>query len=371
MFCIRNIIEQQAITVYVVDMKELIVKNKKIGGNNPIFIVAEMSANHLGDFGRGVKIIKAAATAGADAIKLQTYTPDTITINSDKEYFQINNGSIWNGKTLYNLYQEAYTPWEWQPKLKKIAEEEGLICFSTPFDKTAVDFLEQELNPPLYKVASYEITDIPLIEYIAEKKKPVILSNGIARLNDLELAVDTIKNKGNYKIVILNCVSSYPSSIEEYNLKIIPNLAETFDVISGLSDHTIGITVPILSVVFGTKIIEKHFTLDRASGGPDALFSLEPAEFAQMVKAVREAEKTMGKVTYELTEKQKKGREDARSLFTVVDIKTGEKFTEQNIKSVRPAYGLHPKYYNQILGKKAKKDIGKGEPLSWKLVDND
>jgi pseudaminic acid synthase len=352
-------------------MKELIVENKRIGENNTIFIVAEMSSNHLGNFDRAVKIIQAAAFAGADAIKLQTYTPDTITINSDKKYFQINCGSIWDGRTLYDLYKEAYTPWEWQPKLKKIAEEEGLICFSTPFDKGAVDFLERELNPPLYKIASYEITDIPLIEYIAEKRKPVILSSGIAKLSDLELALDTIKYMGNKKIGILKCVSSYPSDIEEYNLETISNLAETFDVIAGLSDHTIGTTVPVLAVAYGAKIIEKHFTLDRASGGPDALFSLEPTEFAHMVKAIREAEKAVGKITYELTEKQKKGRELGRSLFAVVDIKAGNKFTEENIKSVRPAYGLHPKYYKHILGKKAKRDIEKGEPLRWELVNND
>ena len=368
--CQRNrlYIENDRYKGYYFIMNEFTVKNKRIGGNNPIFIVAEMSSNHLGDFDRAVKIIQAAALAGADAIKLQTYTPDTITINSNKKYFQINCGSIWDGRTLYDLYKEAYTPWEWQSKLKKIAEEEGLICFSTPFDKGAVDFLERELNPPLYKIASYEITDIPLIEYIAEKKKPVILSNGIATLSDLELALDTIKHKGNKKIGILKCVSSYPAAIEEYNLKTITNLAETFDVITGLSDHTIGTTVPILAVAFGAKIIEKHFTLDRASGGLDALFSLEPTEFAQMVKAVREAEKAVGNVTYELTEKQKKSRELGRSLFAAVDIKAGSKFTEENIKSVRPAYGLHPKYYKHIIGKKAKKDIEKGEPLEWNQI---
>jgi len=348
-------------------MKTFKVGNKVIGEGYPIFIVAEMSANHLQDFDKAVKIIREAAKAGADAIKLQTYTPDTMTLNVDNEYFRIKQGTIWDGKTLYNLYQEAYTPWEWQPKLQKIAYEEGIEFFSTPFDNTAVDFLES-INVPVYKIASFEITDIPLIDYVAKKGKPIILSNGIAELHDIELAIKTIRKNNIEEIALLKCTSSYPAPIEEANLRTIPNMEETFDIVAGLSDHTPGIVVPVTSVALGAKIIEKHLCLDRSLGGPDAKFSLEPQEFKQMVEAVRNAEKAMGKVTYELSEKQLKSREHSRSLFAVEDIKKGEKFTEKNVKSIRPGFGLHPKYYDYILGKTARKDIKKGEPLNWGLI---
>jgi len=338
-----------------------------LGANFPVFIVAEMSANHLQKYELALKTIKAAKEAGADAIKLQTYTPDTITIDSDNEYFRIKQGTLWDGKTLYQLYQEAYTPWEWQPKLKKIAEDLGLICFSSPFDKTAVDFLEK-MNVPAYKVASFEITDIPLIEYIASKGKPVIMSTGIATLSDIEEAISACKRMGNNQVVLLKCTSAYPAPLEEINLKIIPDMAEKFETVVGLSDHTLGISAPIASVALGAKIIEKHFILDRSLGGPDAAFSLEPDEFKAMVKGVREAEKALGKVSYELTEKMKKSREFSRSLFVVKDVKTGEIFTEENVRSIRPGYGLPPKYLKEIIGKKAKKDIKKGTPLNWDLV---
>jgi len=344
------------------------IANKKIGKNYPVFIVAELSANHLRKFDNAVKLIKEAKEAGADAVKLQTYTPDTITIDCENEYFQIKQGTIWDGKTLYELYKEAYTPWEWQPKLKKIAEEMGLILFSTPFDKTAVDFLE-EMNVPAYKIASLEILDIPLIEYVASKGKPVIISTGIATLSDIKEAVNACKRMENDQIALLKCTSVYPVPLGEINLKTIPNLAETFGTIVGLSDHTLTISVPVASVALGACIIEKHFTLNRSSGGADAAFSLEPDEFKAMVKAIREVEKALGEVSYELTEKMKKSRQHSRSLFVVKNMKAEEIFTEENVRSIRPGYGLPPKYLKDILGKKAKKDIKRGTPLSWELID--
>ena len=343
------------------------IKNKKIGNNYLTFIIAEMSANHLQKFDNAVKLIKAAKEAGANAIKLQTYTPDTITINCNSEYFQIKQGTLWDGQTLYELYKKAYTPWKWQPKLKEIAESEGLICFSSVFDKTAVDFLEN-MKVPAYKIASFEITDIPLIEYVASKGKPIIMSTGIATLSDIEEAVNACKRMGNKQIALLKCVSAYPTPLEDVNLRTIPNLAETFKTVVGLSDHSLSISVPIASVALGACIIEKHLTLDRKLGGPDAAFSLEPDEFKAMVKSVREVEKALGEVSYDLTEKMKKSRELSRSLFVVKDIKAGETFTEENIRSIRPGYGLHPNYLKEILGKRASQDIKKGTPLRWELI---
>jgi pseudaminic acid synthase len=298
---------------------------------------------------------------------LQTYTADTITIDSNKECFQIKQGTLWDGRTLHDLYKEAYMPWEWQPKLKKIAEEEGLICFSSPFDKTAVDFLE-DMNVPAYKVASFEITDTPLIEYMASKGKPMIIATGIATISDIELAINACMKAGNDQIILLKCTSAYPAPLEEVNLRTIPNLKETFNVIPGLSDHTLGIEVPIASISFGAKVIEKHITLSRNDGGPDSTFSLEPHELKTMVQSIRNIEKALGKITYELTEKQKKNRDFSRSLFIVKDIKAGEMFTEENIKSIRPGFGLHPKYINDILGEFASEDLYKGSPLQWKYV---
>lgn len=344
------------------------ISHRKIGKNQSIFIIAEMSANHLQKFDNAVKIIKAAKEAGADAIKLQTYVPDTMTIDCDNEYFQIKQGTLWDGQTLYQLYKRAYTPWEWQPKLKEIAENEGLICFSSVFDKTAVDFLEK-INVPAYKIASFEITDIPLIEYVSSKGKPVIISTGVATLSDIKEAINACKRMGNKKIVLLKCTSSYPTPYEEINLKTIPDMAKRFKCPVGLSDHTLGISVPIAAVAMGARIIEKHFILDRKLGGPDAAFSLEPEEFRQMVKSVREVEKALGEVSYKLTEKMRKSREFARSLFVVEDIKEGELLTENNIRSIRPGYGLHPKYLKNILGRKAKINIKKGTPLSIKLIE--
>lgn len=343
------------------------IENKIIGKDHPVFIVAELSGNHNQKFDTAMETIKAIKKSGADAVKFQTYTPDTITIDCDNEYFQIKQGTLWDGKTLYQLYREAYTPWEWQPKLKEIAEDLGLTCFSTPFDKTAVDFLEN-MNVPAYKVASFEITDIPLIEYIASKGKPIIISTGIATLHDIEEAVNACRRIDNNQIALLKCTSAYPTPLEDVNLRTIPDLAERFKMVVGLSDHALGISVPIAAVALGAKIIEKHFILDRKLGGPDAAFSLEPEEFKALVKAVREVEKALGEVSYELTEKVKKSREFARSLFVIKDIKAGELFTEENIKSIRPGYGLHPKYMKDIIGTKARKDIKKGTPLKRDLV---
>lgn len=346
---------------------ELKINDTRIGDKNKVFIIAELSANHCQNFDLAVETIKAMKDSGADAVKLQTYTADTITVDVDNEYFRIKQGTIWDNKTFYKLYQEAYTPWQWQPELKKMAEDLGLICFSSPFDKTAVDFLEK-MEVPAYKVASFEITDIPLIEYIALKGKPVIISTGIATLSDIEEAVNACKRMGNNQIALLKCTSAYPAPLEDVNLRTIPNLSETFKAVVGLSDHTPGTSVPVAAVALGAKIIEKHFILDRNLGGPDAAFSLEPEEFKEMVEAVRAIEKALGEVSYELTDKMKKSREFSRSLFVVEDIRAGEIFTEKNIRSIRPGFGLHPKYFNKILGKKAKRDLSKGTPLDWDLI---
>ncbi|WP_294343041.1 pseudaminic acid synthase [uncultured Clostridium sp.] len=347
-------------------MNNFYIDNKEIGGGRT-FVIAELSANHNQDFDRAIEIIKAAKWAGADAIKLQTYTPDTITIDCDNEYFQIKQGTIWDGTTLHKLYQGAYTPWEWQPKLKKIAEEEGLICFSSPFDYTSVDFLEK-MDVPAYKIASFEINDIPFIEYIASKGKPVIISTGIATLKDIEEAVNACRRVGNNNIALLKCTSAYPSPLEDINLKVIPNMKETFDVVVGLSDHTMSNTISLGAVALGAKIVEKHLTLRRKDGGPDSKFSMEPEEFKSMVDGIREMEKALGKVTYQLTEKQRSSREHSRSLFVVKDIKGGEKFTEENVRSIRPGFGMETKYIDDIIGKEAKIDIKKGTPMSWNLI---
>ncbi len=332
------------------------------------FIIAELSANHNQDFDLAIDTIKAAKEAGADAIKLQTYTADTITIDSDSDYFQMKHDTIWDGTTLYKLYQQAYTPWEWQPKLKKYAEDLGLIFFSSPFDKTSVDFLE-EMKVPVYKVASFEITDIPLIKYIAKKGKPIIISTGVATLADIEEAVNACRSVGNNDIALLKCTSSYPAPIEEANLLTIPHLRETFNVVPGLSDHTMGHSVAVAAVALGAKIIEKHFILDRSLGGPDATFSMEPEEFKQMVVLIREVEKALGNVTYKLTTKAAKSRVFARSLFVVKDVKAGSKITEENVRSIRPGYGLHPKYFNDVLDKKFRNNVEKGTPLDWSLFE--
>jgi pseudaminic acid synthase len=343
------------------------IGNIKINDSSKVFIIAELSANHNGSIEIAVETIKAAKRAGADCIKFQTYTADTITIDCKKDDFLI-KGTIWEGRNLHSLYQEAFTPWEWHKELFKVAADEGLICFSSPFDKTAVDFLET-LNVPAYKIASFEITDIPLIEYTASKGKPIILSTGIAEEADIELALEACRRMGNNDIALLKCTSSYPAPINEANMCMVKDLAERYGVISGLSDHTMGATVPIVATCFGAKIIEKHFILDHSIGGPDASFSMNEEEFTSMVKAVREAESAIGKVDYNLTEKQAKGKDFSRSLYVVEDIKAGEIITEKNIRSIRPGFGLHPKYYNSILGKKLNKNLEKGDRLQMEMID--
>ena len=328
-----------------------------------VFIIAELSANHNGSIETAIETIRAAKRAGADAIKLQTYTADTMTIDSKKSDFVINNGSIWDGKNLHELYKEAFTPWEWHSKLFEVAKEEGLVCFSSPFDKTAVDFLE-DLEVPCYKIASFEITDIALIEYIASKGKPIILSTGIATLEDIELALKTIRSVGDLEIALLKCTSSYPAPIEEANLVMIKDFKNRFGVISGLSDHTLGYKAAVVASCLGAQIIEKHFILDKSIGGPDASFSLDEKEFTRMVQKIRDAEKAIGNVTYELTEKQKAGKSFSRSLYAVQEIKIGEEFKPENIRSIRPGYGLHPKYLNNLLGTIAKRNINKGDRLN-------
>ena len=337
------------------------IGNFSIDSGSRVFIIAELSANHNGSIETAIETIKAAKRAGADCIKFQTYTADTITIDCNKEDFFI-KGTIWDGSNLYKLYQQAYTPWEWHEQLFKVAEDEGLVCFSSPFDKSAVDFLEK-LNTPAYKIASFEITDIPLIEYVASKGKPIIISTGIAELDDIQLAVDTCRNVGNNQIALLKCTSSYPAPIDEANMIMVKDLSERFNVISGLSDHTMGATVPIVATVFGAKIIEKHFILDRSIGGPDASFSMNEKEFTEMVRLIREAELAIGKVEYELTPKQLKGKDFSRSLYVVNDIEEGKELTTENIRSIRPGFGLHPKYFNSILGKKVNVKLEKGDRL--------
>jgi len=330
--------------------------------NSTIFIIAELSANHNGSLEIALETVRAAKRAGADAIKLQTYTADTITLKSDQPYFKINQGTIWDGQFLHDLYLDAYTPWEWHQAIYDEAKKEGLICFSSPFDFTAVDFLES-LDTPIYKIASFEITDIPLIKYTASKGKPIIISTGIAEYEDINLAVETCRKVGNENITLLKCTSSYPAPIEEANLVMIKQMAEDFNVITGLSDHTMGAIVPIAAVCMGAKVIEKHFILDRSIGGPDASFSMDEIEFTEMVKSIRQVEKAIGENSYNLTEKQQSGRNFSRSLYVSQDIKQGELITESNIKSVRPGYSLHPKHLPEILGKKAVRNLLKGERI--------
>ena len=329
-----------------------------------VFIVAELSANHNHDINIAKKSIEEIKKAGADAVKIQTYTADTITIDCDNEYFQIKQGTLWDGKTLYNLYKEAYTPWEWHKDLKEFAESLGLVFFSTPFDSSSVDYLEK-LEVPIFKIASFEITDIPLIHYTAMLGKPIIISTGIATIGEIQEAIDTCRCAGNNDITLLQCTSSYPAPIESANLNMIPNLSETFNVKTGLSDHTIGSTVAIAAVALGACMVEKHFILDRSIGGADALFSMEPHEFKDMVKNIRIVEKALGKVDYHLSKSKINNRKFSRSLFVVESIRENEKITEKNIRSIRPGDGIAPKYYNDVIGLRANRDLIKGEPLRW------
>jgi len=324
------------------------------------YIIAELSANHNGSLQNALDTIKAAKDIGANAIKLQTYTADTLTLDCKKDDFMIDGGTLWDGKSLYELYKEAYTPWEWHKELFDYAREIGIDIFSSPFDKSAVDFLEQ-FNPSAYKIASFEITDYELVRYTASKGKPIIISTGIATIDEIQDAVDICRSEGNDDIILLKCTSAYPAPLEEANLSMIPNLAQTFGVVSGFSDHTLGSVAPIVATTLGAKVIEKHFILDKSIGGADAGFSMDKKEFADMIKAVRDAEKLLGKVDYSMNEKKKTSRRFSRSLYISKDIKKGEKFTKENIRSVRPGYGMHPKYLKDILGEIAKKDYEFGD----------
>lgn len=348
--------------------KEIYIGDRLISEEAPAFIVAEMSANHLMDFDRAVAIMDAAGKAGADAVKIQTYTPDSITLDCEDPCFQLTQGTLWDGTTLYKLYESAYTPWEWQPKLKKTAEEMGLIFFSSPFDLSSIDFLE-EMDVPAYKVASPEITDIPFLKKIARTGKPIIISTGIACMADIELALRTCREAGNEQVILLKCTSAYPAPYEDINLRTMPSMKESFDCITGVSDHTMGSAVADAAVALGAKVVEKHLTLRRADGGADAAFSMEPEEFKEMAENIRRIEKALGKVTYELTPKQKNTRKYSRSLFVAKDMKAGEVFTPENLRSVRPACGLHTMYYEEILGKRITRDARMGTPMSWKLVE--
>ncbi len=331
-----------------------------------VLIIAELSANHAKDLSIAKETIRAAKRAGANAVKLQTYTPDTITIDCQKPDFLI-KGTIWEGKTLYELYEEAYLPWEWHKPLFETAQEEGLLCFSSPFDRSAVDFLET-LEVPAYKIASFEITDIPLIAYVASKQKPVIMSTGIATESDIALAVETCRKQGNNQIVLLKTSSQYPAQLHDANLSMIPDLAKRFGVLSGLSDHTRGELAPVIATALGGKVIEKHLILDQSIASPDAGFSLDESEFKRMVDAVRKTEKALGKVNYNLSEKARESRRFARSLYVVKEMPEGTVITEEYVRSIRPGFGLHPKYFNDIVGKKVNRNLKKGMRFSLDYV---
>jgi pseudaminic acid synthase len=348
-------------------MKTVSIGSRKVGDGQPCLIIAEISCNHLQKKEYALKLIEEAKVAGADAVKFQTYTPDTMTMDSDNEYFRI-KGTIWEGRTLYDLYKEAYTPWEWFPELKDKAKQEGLVFFSTPFDETAVDFLEK-LEVPAYKIASFEINHIPLIKYVASKGKPVIFSTGVATLGDIELALGTIKAQKNEQTIMLKCTSAYPAPLEEVNLRTMVDMRQKFDTLVGLSDHTMSKIVPADAVALGACAVEKHFILRRSDGGPDAEFSLEPKEFKEMARAIRDTEQALGKVSYESSSKVNEHKPLMRSIFVVRDIRKGEKFTKANIRVIRPGYGLQPKHYEEVLGKTAKVDIKRGTPLEKNMVE--
>jgi pseudaminic acid synthase len=342
---------------------EIQISGRRIGAGQPCYIIAELSANHGQSLGKALEVVRAVKDAGADAIKLQTYTADTLTIDCRRPEFMVGKGTLWEGKNLHDLYAEAYTPWEWQPELKREAESLGLHCFSTPFDDTAVDFLEG-MNVPAHKIASFELVDTELLKKVAATGKPVIMSTGMASFEEIEEAIRTLRAHGCMHLALLKCTSAYPSLPEDMNLLTIPHMAESFGVPVGLSDHTLGIAVPVAAVALGACIIEKHLTLRRSDGGPDGAFSLEPDEFRAMVEAVRVAEKSLGKISYEMSEKEAASRSFRRSLFIVEDIKKGEKFTRSNVRSIRPGHGLAVKQLDRVLGKKAAVGLQRGTPLA-------
>lgn len=347
-------------------MSQIRLPNRIISATSPTYIIAEISANHNGELDRALELVRLAAECGADAVKIQTYTADTITVDSDEPPFII-KGTIWDGRRLYDLYQEAHTPWEWHGAIFEEAKKCGIDCFSTPFDHTAVDYLEQ-FDPPVYKIASFEVVDIPLLQKVASTGKPVIMSTGMATLAEIDEAVRTLREAGCQQLALLKCTSSYPAPPEEANLRTIPHLADAFGVVAGLSDHTLGSAVAIAAVALGGRVVEKHFCFTRSEPGPDSSFSMEPAEFKEMVQAIRVAEKALGRVNYELCEKEMVSRSHRRSLFVVEDIAEGELLTAKNVRSVRPADGLHTRYYSKVVGKKALKALTKGTPLSLDVI---
>ena len=348
---------------------ELTIGSRKIGPGHPAYIIAELSANHGQDFDQAVRIVRAMAASGADAVKVQTYTADTLTIACDNEFFRIGGGTLWDGRTLHDLYQEAFMPWDWQPKLQAVATELGLDFFSTPFDASAVDFLEA-MNVPCHKVASFELVDLPLLKKIAATRKPVIASTGMATQEEIAEAVRTMRDGGCTQLALLKCTSAYPALPEEMHLRTIADMAARFGVPIGLSDHTMGHTVPVAAVALGACIVEKHFTLSRATPGPDSTFSLEPAEFKAMVAAIRTTERALGRVNYEVSANEAKSRQFRRSLFVVADVKAGEVFTAQNIRSIRPGHGLHTRHLEEVIGRKAARDVKRGTPLNWEWVQH-
>lgn len=343
------------------------INNREIGPGRPVYCVAEMSANHNRDFDQAVRIIHAAKDAGADAIKLQTYTPDTMTLRCDRPEFRVGKGTIWAGQMFHDLYETAHTPWDWHARLKAVADELGIDFFSTPFDPTAVEFLE-DMGVPAHKVASFELVDIPLIEKIAATGKPMIISTGMATRDEIDAAVHAARSAGADQIALLKCTSAYPAPPEEMNLRGIPALSEAFAVPAGLSDHTLGIAVPIAAVALGACIVEKHFTLSRAVPGPDSTFSLEPHEFKDMVAAIRIAERSLGEACFEPTEREAACRAFRRSLFIVRDVRAGETLTAESVRSIRPADGLPPGCLSQVIGRKAARDLRRGTPLTWDLI---
>lgn len=345
---------------------DLKIGNRVIGKGQPAYIIAEMSANHAGSIENAKRIIRAAKESGADCVKIQTYTPDTITIDCDNEYFQINKGT-WKGENLYQLYGKAYTPWEWQKELLEEAKKVGIDFFSTPFDFSSVDFLE-EIGVEFYKIASFELVDLPLIRYVASKKKPMIMSTGMSTLGEIEAAVKTAKEAGNDQIALLRCASAYPAITDQMNLKTMVNMAEVFNVPVGLSDHSMGSVGAVTAVALGASIIEKHFCLDRAMENPDSVFSMNPEEFSSMVRDIRQAQKAIGTVSYGPTEQEASNIVFRRSVFCVKDIKKGEEITTENIRIIRPGYGMEPKYYEEVLGQRALRDIKRGTPMEFSMV---
>jgi N-acetylneuraminate synthase len=342
------------------------IRGRRIGAGQPVYVIAEISANHGQCFESAAELVRVAKACGADAVKLQTYTADTLTIDCANDFFKI-RGTLWNGRTLYDLYREAFTPWDWQPKLKQIAEKIGLELFSTPFDDSAVDFLEN-LDVPAHKIASFENGDIGLLRKVAATGKPIIASTGMATLGEIDELVRTVRAAGAKELALLKCTSAYPAPPEEMNLRTIPHLAKAFGVPVGLSDHTLGTTAPITAVALGASIIEKHFTLSRSDGGPDSAFSLEPGEFKEMIDGIRAAEKMLGRIHYGLSPAEQKSRAFRRSLFVVADMRAGERFTARNLRSIRPGHGLHTRHFDDIIGRVATRNIERGTPLTWDMA---